>query len=339
MPLTNDVQGQSFNPVTARQFMAEVWLPEMLGFREQRLLPNTMCKMLTGNVKKGDKFHIPRIGELDVADKVTDSAIPLQNDENDDYSITVDTDRVVAIGIDNIVEAISSYAIRSEYVRGMGYSMAKDISGGILGLRAAVYNIAAQNIFVSSTGTLAGNGLPIDLASLLAAREILLEADVPMEDIVVLFSTSQETSLLSILQATSSDYVSGRPTESGVLGELYGAQFFRSTLVGANSATGWKRRLADGTKQLLPSPGFAGSRYLPKQDTYTTLPATFGGNSAPVHTALMCSREWAACIMQSNVTPETNYIPEKMLHMVAARHTYGMKLFRKDHAVLIHSAG
>jgi hypothetical protein len=341
MSQSNYLSGQTFNQATASQFIAEVWLPELMTFKKQRLIElGNICKVFGGEVKKGDLFHIPRVGELTVEDKQTDQPLAMQVDDNTDYTVSVDTDRVASIGIDNFFEVMANYAVRQPYVAEMGYAMQKDLSLSLLGLRAALYNIPEQNIFASSTGTLAGNGNKLDLAAILAARQTLLDADVDLSDICCLVSPQQETSLLSLIQATSGDYVSGRPTETGDLGTLYGIKFWRSTLMRANGPQGTIRRLADGVMERSPSPGFAGSRYLPKQNNVVnTLPATFGGNSAPVHSALMCSKEWAAVILQNKLAPEVNYIPERMQTLIATRQTYGMKLYRQDHAVLIHTNG
>lgn len=339
MAVTNILSGQSFNAETARQFISEMWLPEMMTFRQQRLFQTEgWCKTFGAAVKKGDVFRIPRIGEMTMEDKQTDQPLALQTDANDEYEIRVDTDRTIAFGIDNFTEAMASYAFRQPYVQGMAYVMAKDLCGSILGLRASLYGISAQNIFASSNGAISGNGTAINRAAILAARQLLLESDVDENNIMCMVSPAQETDLLSIDQLTSSDYVSGRPQESGMIGNLYGVNFFRTSLIGANSATGWIRRVADQVLSTEASPGFTGSKYFPRQDpSAVSLPALFTGNSLPVHTAIMCSREWAAAVLQNNITPEVNYLPERMLTMIAARHSYGAKLYRREHAVLIHT--
>lgn len=339
MSVTNSLSGESFNQSTARQFIAEYWLPEMMQFRQQQLFQiEKFCKTFGATVKKGDVFRIPRIGELTMEDKQTDQPLSIQTDAQDEYEIRVDTDRTIAIGLDNFTEAMASYAFRQPYVQGMGYVMAKDLCGSVLGLRASLYGIAAQNVFASSNGLITGNGTAINRASILAARQLLLESDVDENNIVCMVSPAQETDLLAIDQLTSSDYVSGRPQESGMIGKLYGVEFMRTSLIGANSATGWIRRVADQVLSTEPSPGFAGSKYFPRQDAAAvSLPALFGGNSLPVHTAIMCSRDWAAAVLQNNITPEVNYLPERMLTLIAARHSYGAKLYRREHAVLIHT--
>jgi hypothetical protein len=338
------LNGESFNQSNTSRFIAEFWLPEMMEFRQARMLiPEQICKVFKSNVTKGDTFHIPQIGELIVENRQIDKPFTLQTDLDNEYVIQVDSDKAVAIGIDNFAEAMASYQYRSAYVKGMGYSLAKDMAGAILGLRAALYAIASQNIFCTAggagAGSLAGTGARLNLESILAARQLLLDADVDESDIVMLCSTQQETSLLSILQSTSGDYISGKPTETGKVGTLYGINFWRSTLVGTNSATAWKTRTVNGTVESLPSPGFTGSIYMPKQDAFTSLPATWGAGGGVVQTALLCSKEWAAAVMQNNLSPTVDRIPQLDITQVLARQSYGCKLFRKDHAVLIHTLG
>jgi Phage capsid protein len=335
--------GETFNQSNTSRFIAEIWLPEMMAFREQRLfVPQQFCKVFSSNVKKGDVFHIPQINELVIEDRQIDKPFTLQTDVDNEYTVQVDSDKAVAIGIDNFAEAMASYQYRSAYVKGMGYALAKDVAGAILGLRAAVYNIPAQNIFcttgATNAGTLAGTGAPLNLSALLAARQLLLDADVPEEDIMVAVSTAQETALLSILQSTSSDYIDGRPTVSGKIGSLYGMNFWRSTLITNNSATSWRVRGVNNVIATLPSPGFTGSIYLPKQDAFTSLPSVWGGGGA-VQSALVCSKEWAVAVMQNNMTPKVDRIPQLDIEQILARQSYGAKLFRRDHAVLVHTLG
>lgn len=338
------LNGESFNQSNTSRFIAEFWLPEMMLFRQQRLLiPDQICKTFKSNVKKGDVFHIPQVNELSVENRQIDRPFTLQSDVDNEYVIQVDSDKAVAIGIDNFAEAMASYQYRGEYVKGMGYALAKDFSGAILGLRAALYAIATQNIFCTTTGagagTLAGTGARLNLESILAARQLLLDADVDENDICMLVSTRQETALLSILQSTSGDYISGKPTETGKVGSLFGINFWRSTLIGANSATGWRSRGINGAIELFPSPGFTGSLYMPKQDAFTSLPATWGAGGGVVESALLCSKEWAAAVVQNNLAPTVDRLPQLDLTQVLTRQSYGAKLFRRDHAVLVHTLG
>lgn len=338
------LNGESFNQSNTSRFIAEFWLPEMMEFRQAKLLiPEMICKCFKSNITKGDTFHIPQIGELSVENRQIDHPFTLQTDLDNEYVIQVDSDKAVAIGIDNFAEAMASYQYRSAYVKGMGYSLAKDLSGAILGLRAALYNIPAQNVFCTTggagAGTLAGTGARLNLEAILAARQLLLDADVDENDICMLVSTQQETSLLSILQSTSGDYVSGKPVETGMVGSLFGVKFWRSTLVGNNSATAWRTRAVNGAVEVSPSPGFTGSIYMPKQDPFTSLPANWGAGGGTVQSALMCSKEWAAAVMQNNLSPTVDRIPQLDIMQVLTRQSYGCKLFRRDHAVLIHTLG
>jgi hypothetical protein len=336
--------GESFNQTNITRFIAEIWLPEMMEFRAQRLLvPEQICRVFKSNVKKGDVFHIPQVNELQVETRQIDRPFTLQTDVDNEYVIQVDSDKATAIGIDRFAEAMASYEFRSAYVRGMGYALAKDMSGAILGLRAALYSIPGRSIFCTSgapnAGTLAGTGAPLNLAAILAARQLLLDADADESDIVMLVSTAQETALLSILQSTSGDYISGKPTETGKIGSLFGVNFWRSTLIGNNSATGWRLRGVNNAVELLPSPGFTGSIYMPKQNAFTSLPATWGTGGGAVQTALVCTKEWAAAVMQGELAPTADRIPQLDITQIAARQAYGAKLFREDHGVLVHTLG
>lgn len=321
------------------QFVPEIWLNEIQAFRKSRQIDASCCLQWAADVKKGDVFHIPRVNELGVEDKALDTGVALQNIQDTDYTISVDTDRVSAIGIDIMLDAHSSYDVRKPYMMAMGYALAKDFSGSILGLRAAIYNTSASNVFASSNGLITGNGTAMTYATLLTAQRILLENDVEdgddLSNLVLMCSPAQATSLMSINQFISSDYISGRPIPKGMICSILGIDVFRTNLIGANSLTGWKNGFL-GVPE--PTPGVTGSRYFPRQDVGLSLPLTFTGNSKVVHSAILCQREWAGAVVTKKPSVTTSFENREQIDLHVARQAYGAKLYRPGHAVLIHTS-
>lgn len=323
------------NTTRGQQFISEQWLSEVQMFRMARQLDETIVKTFGAAVKKGDTFHIPRISELGVEDKASDIPVSVQANSDTDYVLQVDTDRVTAVGIDDLLEIEASYDIRKPHLSAMGYALAKDFTGSILGLRAAIYNNPAQNVFSSSTGTIAGNGTPFSYASFLAARQILLESDVPIEQLSLVISPAQETALFTIPQFISVDYINDKIIAKGQVGVLMGVRIIRTSLISANSLTGWKNGALGAPE---PTPGVVGSRYLPKQNAFTTLPLTFTGNSKPVHTAMMVQNEWAAAVVTKKPTVTQSFENRDQMWLMVSRQAYGAKVYRDNHAVLIHTS-
>lgn len=335
MALANSISGQPLNTSRGQQFIPEQWLNEIQMFRKARLLPLSMCKLFASDVSYGDTFRIPRISELAVEDKVVDQPVTVTSNLDSEYVIQVDNDKTCSVALDELLEIESKYPLRQPYMQAMGYALAKDITGSILGLRAALYAQTSQNIFVSSNNAISGNGQPFSYAAFLAARAVLFEADVPDNDLCLIVSPRQEASILTINQFISIDYSNNKPVSDGVIGKLMGIDVIRTSLLGANSATGW-RNGASGAQE--PTPGVVGSRYNPKQETFTALPTTFTGNAAPVHSAILCHKEWAAGVMMKTPRVTQSWENAEQMWLMVSRQAYGTKLYRPNHAVLIHTS-
>jgi hypothetical protein len=340
MPTDVNFSGPVLNTTRGQQFIPELWVNEIQMFRKSRTFDKSFVKTFFANVVKGDTYHVPRVSELAVEDKATDVRVALQSNNDTDFTISVDSDKVSAVGIDVMLDMLSSYELRKPYMEAMGYALAKDFSGTILALRAAIYSTAAFNVFSSSNGLITGNGAAFSYTAFLTARSILLENDVMDGDnldnnLVLMISPRQEAAIMGITQFISKDFISNQPVMDGYIGSLLGTPVVRSNLIGANSLTGWRNGASNA---LEPTPGATGSRYLPKQDAFTALPLTFTGNSAPVHTAILAHKEWAAAV--ANETPKFTESFENLeqINAIVGRQVYGAKLYRPGHAINIHTS-
>jgi hypothetical protein len=340
--MSNDtnILGPQINTTRGQQFIPEIWLKEILVFKRQALLDKSILRTWESEVSKGDTFHIPRISELGVEDKASDHAVSLQNVGDSPYSISVDTDRTTAVAIDIMLEMQSAYELRSPYSQAMGYALARDFSASILGLRAAVNNNAASSIFCSSNGLATGNGTAITFAAIMAARRNLLEADVigddqgGLNDCTLIVSPAQETAIMNMTQFISKDFINDPPLVRGFIGSLLGIPVVRTNIITVNSLTGW-RNGALGAPE--PTPGTLGSFYTPKQDPVTPLPLLFTGNSRPIQTAMLVHKDWAAGVVASSPKVTTSFENREQVNLWVARQAYGCKLYRPNHAILIHS--
>lgn len=330
----NHLTGPSVSPLNSAQYIPEQWLDETLAFLQARTVTSEMARMFTSMVKKGDTFHIPRVSELGVLDKVVDQPVTIQANDDTDLVISIDTDRYCAVGFDSYLDLVSSYDVRSEYLRSMAYAMDKDMTGALLGLRAALMTDPANSIFCSSTGTVAGNGQQINLATFVRARAILLRRNVRPEDLVYFVDPVQEAQLMMIPQFISSDFVSNKPMVNGQIGTLLGVKIISTSLLAPNSPTGW----TNGKGRLEPTPGLTGSRYMPKNDLNpVSLPVTFTGNAAPVVTSLMCTKEWAAMVTPSRPKITQSFENSLQINLMVDRNVYGTRILRPECGILIHT--
>jgi hypothetical protein len=327
--------GQPMAMSNARQFNVQQFVNEVVAFRKARLIGMDMCKHFAANVAKGDTFSMPRVNELGTQDRIVGQSVTLQTDDSNRYEIRVDFDRDTAIGLDDLRLATTSYEMRKPYTEALGYALAKDITGHILGLRAALQSFPGQVLHSSSNGGITGNGLPISYEKLLEAKALLMQADVPPNDIRILMGVYQNVGLMALKQFVSKDYIMSKPTLDGFAGMILDMPVQVTSLIGANSAAGWRNGAAAA---LSPTPGVTGSIYLPKQDAFTSLPLTFTGNGKPVHSMIVCHKDWAATVM--SLQPKITESWENLLQMwaIVGRQAGGAKLFRQDHAVMIHTS-
>ena len=326
-------------------FIPELWTNEVKRRRYETFIMKSTIKMFETLAEKGDVLHIPEIGRLAVNDKVANSPVTLQARTETEYTITVDKYKESSFMIEDIATAQTSFPLRKEYVDETGEALARDLDNSIFAERAQIQGylgidnatVEANVIYSSSDGTSGGTPLALNRASILAAKEILDEANVPDEERVIVVSPSQYNDLLTIEQFISYDYTDGRPTVSGLVGQLYGTPVIKTNAIVTNSVDGYFNGDRDSAVGQ-PTPGVINSPYYPTQTlvqfgvtvTPATLPLGF-------KTALMCHRDWTRLVWVRAPRVESSREVLFQADAVVATQIYGVKAYRADHAVLIHT--
>lgn len=224
------------------------------------------------------------------------------------------------------------------------YAISRDIDAFILGMRAIFRNIAAQNVFCSNTGDIGASAVsaPLGLTHVLQAKRILDELDVPTTDRVLVVSPAQYNQLLAADKTQNMFYRTSAPLENGIVGTLFGIPVYMTSMVGANSATGF----LNGTTAI-PTPGVTpggtGLYYPSQGGTALTLDTTWNTTAntttatRAVHTAMLLHREAVGLAMLQD--PKTEYSRETLYlsDAVVTSTLYGCREYRTTNAVLIHS--
>ena len=135
------------------------------------------------------------------------------------------------------------------------------------------------------------------------------------------------------------DFVQGSAVNTGRIGRLYDIPVIATSLIGVNSATGY----TNGTGATpAPTPGVASSIYLPDQEdnsnSFTALPTTIGSDTAPAITALLCHPDWAIASVQKQPSIDMGRELALQSDAMVSTQLYGMKSYRRDHAVVIHTS-
>ena len=330
--------GNALTKVRADVFIPEMWTGEVKRYRDQKLIASMYTKRIPTLGKKGDRIHIPNISRASVYDKLPERPVTLQARQETEFVMDITDYKEVSHMIEDIVglQASDAYDIRGEITRESGYALARDLDAATLAHRAVINAQASQVIYASSTGAVGGNGQPFSYATILAASALLDNADVPEDGRVLIVSPGQYMQLLNITQFISRDFTEASAVQSGVVGSILGMPVVKTSMVRPNSLTGFY----NGDAQFVPAeptPGVAGSRYLPKQDTYTGLPTVFGGDSRPITTALLCHRDWLALAIPQEPSAEWSRENLYQADALVMTQQYGAKVFRADHAVVIHT--
>lgn len=330
--------GDAYTKVRGDVLVPELWASEFRRERDQALviLPYLKSYVFDG---PADRVHIPIMHRVAVNTKAAETPVQFQARTLDEYVMDITQYKESSHVIEDLLKIQSRYDLRSELTREVGYALARDINNFALGLRARVNNNANQVIFSTSDGTNTGTSQPLNQASILAAKEILDLADVPMEGRALLVGWQQYNSLLAIDEFISMDYVQGSAVNTGRIGKLYDIPVIATSLISVNSATGFVNGTG-ATPQ--PTPGVTGSPYLPDQEddsnAFTSLPLTIGSDSAPAISAMMVHPDWAIASVQKSPSVETDREVALQADLMVATQLYGMKTYRDDHAVLIHTA-
>jgi hypothetical protein len=240
--------------------------------------------------------------------------------------------------------------------------------------RLVSYNNGTNDLI--GDGTLnahwAGTPGPLTYASILLAKQKLDEADIPSEGRKLYISPAQYIDLLNINVFISTDFNGGgSPVTNGVVGRILDFTVEVSTQIGINSNLGY-RNGRDGV--LLPTPGVLNSPYMPDQHgsintrttssasdldaqtnaSYLGLPVFSGAGATSADagqtlglfgganqwaTAVACHPEWICAGIQQNIKSESSRETLYLADAFVTSNLYGAKVWRPDHAVVIHTSG
>lgn len=323
-------------------FIPQIWIGEVRRYRDRMFHLAKGTKTFNFLGKKGDTLHIPLVTRAGVRDRIPGQSVHLQSRQPGQYRITVDQDKESSFSLDRMVDIQSQYAIRQLYTQEAGYAMARDLDNALLALRAALP--ATQKIFKTTTGTAAGDPQALDEATILAALQLMMESNVPLEQCMWIFSPNQVLDIWTLDRFTSNDFNLAQLNlgtfSSGVVGRLYNLPVMVTNQITNNTLVGY---ISEEGAAGQPTPGVAGSPYLPTQESIVGTGLERGKTGSevaqPFQTGMLVHPDWSILIKQSNINATASF--ENLLQMEAlvTTHTYGTKTYRQDHAVLLFTQG
>ena len=238
----------------------------------------------------GDTIHVGNISNLGAArSKSANSAITYETVTETNTDITIATHEYQAMAIEDVAAVQANRDSLQDYAGKMGYSLALAVDDVLAGL---VDNLSSS----TAVGTLAVENTDDEL---LSARQALLDADVPLNDVCWIFSPAAETGLLKMDRFVHADYGAVHGSPGSAVDEAYTGSYYRiPALVSSNVE----------------------------------------GTNAAGHDNVLLHRQTLALVMQMKPKMRAQYDIDYLTDKVAVQQLYGTKEMREDHGVWVKGA-
>jgi N4-gp56 family major capsid protein len=241
--------GSIVNKTAAATFIPEIWSDEIIAAYQKNLKMSPLVKKMSMSGKKGDTIHIPKPTRGAASAKVADTAVNIQANVEDELVVTIDRHFEYSRFIEDIVEVQALNSLRQFYTSDAGYALALKVDTDLINCGTgfgdgtktlaptdaaswvnsnAYYSNAALGIATYAADTVATGDNFTDLA-LRQMIKLMDDADVPMESRVLVIPPAVRKDIMGIDRYVSSDFVSGRGVESGLIGNLYGVDVYVSS--------------------------------------------------------------------------------------------------------------
>lgn len=226
----------------ADKFIPELWSDEIVAsYKKNLMLANLVNKMsMVG--KKGDTLHIPKPTRGSANVKAANTAVTIQADTESEVVVTIDKHYEYSRMIEDIVGVQALDSMRRFYTDDAGYALAKQIDDDLFTLGKSLGNgngsswVHSNTLYMDASGGLStyaadtvADGDTFTDASFRDLIKLMDDADVPMDGRFLVIPPSARRDILGITRYNSSDFVDGRSTQTGLIGNLYGVDIYVSS--------------------------------------------------------------------------------------------------------------
>ncbi len=204
-------------------FIPEIWSKETIEATESNLVLGKLAWSFDKEAGSGDVIHVPSISNLVANDKLKNVKVQLQAPTETNTDIPLDTHKEVSFLVEDMAQTQASRDLRKPYVKKAGYALAKAMDSDLATLAAS---------FSQTKGTY-NTAITTDVV--LDSIQLLDEADAAENERYFVFRPDVKRDLLDLAAYTSSDYVGGKPVETGNIGMLYGVGTYMSNNIAKSS--------------------------------------------------------------------------------------------------------
>ena len=233
----------------AATFIPEIWSDEIIAAYQKNLKMAPLVKRLAMSGKKGDLIHIPKPTRGAASAKTAEAQVTLIANTESELTVTIDRHFEYSRLIEDIVEVQALSSLRQFYTEDAGYALAVKVDTDLMncgtgfgdGNRVAAPADGADWVNPNAYYVNASSGLATYAADIVAtgdnftdlalrqAIKLMDDADVPMDNRVIVIPPAARKSIMGIDRYVSSDFVGGRGVESGLIGNLYGVDVYVSS--------------------------------------------------------------------------------------------------------------
>lgn len=213
---------------TGAVFIPEIWSDEVIATYKANLVAANLVRNLNHQGKKGDTINIPTPGRNAASAKVADTAVTYITDTATNTQVVINKHFEWSTQIEDIAELQALSSMRKFYTDDAGYALAKNVDSQIITDLDGASALTGGNAVITSVTDWD--------ASILAAIEVLNDADVPVDGRSLVVTPSCMTALLGEERFTEQQFIGdGKAIKTGKIGSIYGVDVYMSTQVGTGS--------------------------------------------------------------------------------------------------------
>lgn len=225
----------------AANFIPELWSDDIIAAYKTSLVMGNLVSKINHVGKKGDTIHIPAPTRGTANAKAENVAVTIQANVEGKVDVSINKHYEYSRLIEDIVSVQALDSLRRFYTDDAGYTLAKQIDSDIIAQFETLGGGTAKDAdnwdgaWIASTGetlfsdTTTGNGTDVTAAGIARAMQRLDDADVPMDGRKIVIPPIAKKDIILLAAFISADFVSGRPTVTGTIGNIYGADVIVSS--------------------------------------------------------------------------------------------------------------
>jgi hypothetical protein len=237
--------GGAVTNTSAAKFIPEIWSDEVIAAYKSNLIMANAVKKMSMTGKKGDVIHVPKPTRGQAHAKAAGTAVTIQNTVESEVLITINKHFEFSRLIEDITEVQALASLRQFYTGDAGYGLAKQVDDDLFNLGKSFGNgdgssfVNTGSFQVNTTSGLLEAYDADGTADIGAFTDAIFrgliqkmdDADVPMDGRTFVVPPSLRNIIMGIERYNSADFVDGKGTVTGKIGNLYGVDVLVSSNV------------------------------------------------------------------------------------------------------------